>query len=95
MKTPDANSLFVLNDKTIWSHHEGTKDELKKVSHKEHKGHIGREARKRKSSRALRLNHPSGTAIAVPYFVPFVLFVVESLLPFACGFAAPFKHANG
>jgi hypothetical protein len=66
-------------------HHEGTKDtknELKKVNHKGHKEHIGREARKIKflrplpfefaqggepvEPRTLRLNHPKGTAIAVP-----------------------------
>jgi hypothetical protein len=28
--------------------------------------------------RSLRLNRPKGTAIAVPLFVPFVLFVVKS-----------------
>ena len=27
-------------------YHEGTKDELKKINHKGHKEHIGREARK-------------------------------------------------
>jgi len=53
-------------------HHEGTKDtknELKKVNHKGHKEHIGRETRKIKFLRPLRtlwLNHPKGTAIAVP-----------------------------
>ena len=72
-----------------------TKNELKKFNHKGHKDHIGREARKMESLRPLRdlrsfafaqdmplqLNHPKGTAIAVPYFVTFVLFVVKSLLP--------------
>jgi hypothetical protein len=81
-----------------------TKNELKKVNHKGHKEHIGRAARKikflrplpfdlaqggeRVEPRTLRLNHPNGTAIAVPLFVTFVLFVVESLLSFGCGFAA-------
>jgi hypothetical protein len=40
---------------------------------------MGREARKIKFLRPLRflrLNHPKGTAIAVPLFVTFVLFVV-------------------
>jgi hypothetical protein len=56
-------------DTTIRSHDEGTKNELKKVDHKGHKDHIGREARKIKFLRplpTLRLNHPNGTAIAVP-----------------------------
>jgi hypothetical protein len=81
------------------------KNELKKVNHKGHKEHIGREACKIKFLRRLsfdvtqdgelveprtwRSNHPKGTAIAVPLFVTFVLFVVESFLPFGRGFAAP------
>ena len=81
-----------------------TKNELKEVNHKGHKEHIGREARKikllrplpfdfaqggeRVEPRTLRLNHPKGTAIAVPLFVTFVTFVVKSLLPFGCGSAA-------
>jgi hypothetical protein len=64
------------------THHEDTKKGLKKVHHKGHKEHIGREARKiiflRPLSfdvtqdgelverRALRLNHPKETAITVP-----------------------------
>ncbi|HEX9663384.1 MAG TPA: hypothetical protein VGB27_13930 [Candidatus Binatia bacterium] len=65
-----------------------TKNEFKKINHKGHKEHIGREARKIKflrRLRSLRLNHPKGTAIAVPFFVTFVLFVVKSL-SFGCGF---------
>jgi len=85
-------------------YHEGTKDELKKVNHKGHKERIGREAREliifRPLSfdvaqdgelvepRTLRLNHPKGTAIAVPLFVTFVLFVVKSLRLLGCGVAA-------
>ena len=53
------------------------KHELKKVNHKGHKGHIGREARKITflrplrsfgfaQDKPLRLDHPKGTAIAVP-----------------------------
>ena len=68
-----------------------TKNELKKVNHKGHKEHIGREAGKIKflrPLRTLRLNHTNGTAIAVPLFVTFVLFVAKILLPFGCGVAA-------
>jgi hypothetical protein len=81
-----------------------TKHELKKVNHKGHKDHIGREARKIEflrplsfdvaqdgelvEPRSLRLNHPKGTAMAVPQFVTFVLFVVKFPLSFGCGFAA-------
>jgi len=57
-----------------------TKKELKKVNHKGPKEHIGREARKIKflrPLRSLRLNHPKGTAIAVPVFVTFVPFVAN------------------
>ena len=70
-----------------------TKNEVKKINHKGHKEHIGREARRIKFLRALsfgiaqdgelveprtlRLNHPKGTAIAVPYFVTFALVVVK------------------
>jgi hypothetical protein len=72
----------------IQSHHEGTKNELEKVNHKGHKEHIAREARKIIFLRPLRLNHPNRTAIAVPSFVTFVLFVVKTLLLFGCGFAA-------
>jgi hypothetical protein len=62
--------------------HEGkkdTKNEFKKVNHKGHNEHIGREARKIKFLRPLRLSHPKGTAIAVPLFVTYVLFVVNLL----------------
>jgi hypothetical protein len=63
------------------------------INHKGHKEHIGREARKIKflrPLRTLRLIHPIGTAIAVPYFVTFVLFVANFLFPalFVCGSAA-------
>jgi len=59
-----------------------TKNEFKKVNHKGHKEHIGREARKIKflrSVRTLRLNHAKGTAIAVALFVTFAFFVAKSL----------------
>ena len=86
-------------------HHERrTRSKTKNINHKEHKEHIGREARKikflsplpfdfaqggeRVEPRTLRLNYPKGTAIAVPYFVTFVLFVVKSVLLFGCGVAA-------
>jgi hypothetical protein len=60
----------------------------KNINHKEHKELKGREARKIKFLRPLRLSHPKGTAMAVPFFVTFVLFVVKSLSPFRCGVAA-------
>jgi len=65
----------------------GTKHELKTLNHKGHKEFIGREARKI-NLRSVRLNFPKGTAIAVPLFVTFVLFVVKSFLPVDCGVAA-------
>jgi hypothetical protein len=43
-----------------------TKNNLKKVNHKEHKGHIGREARKIEFLRPLRLNHPKGDGYSRP-----------------------------
>jgi len=79
-------------------HREATTNEFKKVNHKGHKEHIGRAARKIKilrplsfdfaqdgelvEPRTLRLNHPKGTAMAVPLFVTFVFFVVKSLFLF-------------
>jgi hypothetical protein len=75
-----------------------TTNEFQKVNHKGHKEHIGRAARKIIFLRplsfdvaqdgelveppTLRLNHPKGTAIAVPVFVTFVFFVVKSLVLF-------------
>jgi hypothetical protein len=81
-----------------------TKNQLKTINHKGHKELKGRETRKIKilrplsfdvaqdgelvEPRSLRLNYPKGTAMAVPQFVTFVLFVVKFLLSFGCGFAA-------
>jgi hypothetical protein len=56
----------------------------KNINHKEHKELKGREARKIKFLRPLRLSHPKGTAMAVPFFVTFV---VKSLSPVRCGVA--------
>jgi hypothetical protein len=70
---------------------EHTKIKIKKINHKGHKELKGREARKIKYLRplhSLRLNHPKGTAIAIPIFVTFVLFVVKTLFLFDCGIAA-------
>jgi hypothetical protein len=68
-----------------------TKNQLKTINHNGHKELKWRETRKIKFLRpllTLRLIDPKGTAMAVPQFVTFVLFVVKFPLSFGCGFAA-------